>query len=99
MSALGVQIHPAALAEADAAQEWYAKRSPGAAEAFLTELDNTIERISQHPDSYQLYEFKARRALVRRFPYLIVFRKTPGAIEIIAVAHARPYPGYWRDRV
>jgi hypothetical protein len=35
----------------------------------------------------------------RDFPYFVVFRETTGGLEIIAVAHGRRRPGYWRDRV
>jgi plasmid stabilization system protein ParE len=93
-----VQIHPAALEEAESAVEWYGKRSPAAAEAFLNEFDRTIGLISQHPERYQSHELKTRRAVLNRFPYLIVFREGIGGIEIVAVAHARRRPGYWRDR-
>jgi plasmid stabilization system protein ParE len=95
----GVRIHPAALEEAEAAMVWYGKRSSRVAEAFLDEFDGAVARISEHPEQYQLYEFKTRRAMLHRFPYLIVFRESREGIEIIAVAHARRRPGYWRDRV
>jgi plasmid stabilization system protein ParE len=93
-----VGIHPAALDEANAAAEWYGNRSRGAADAFLSELERTIDLISQHPEQYQSHELGTRRAMLHKFPYLIVFREGTGGIEIIAVAHARRKPGYWRDR-
>jgi plasmid stabilization system protein ParE len=95
----GVRIHPAALEEAEAAMAWYGKRSRTAAEAFLNDIDRAIAQISQHPERYQLYELKTRRALLHKFPYLIVFREGTGGIEIVAVAHGRRKPGYWRDRI
>jgi plasmid stabilization system protein ParE len=88
-----------ALEEAEAAAEWYRKRSHGAAEGFLNELDRTIDLISRDPEQYQSYEFGTSRAMLRKFPYLIVFREGTGGIEIIAVAHGRRSPGYWRDRM
>lgn len=78
--------------------EWYGIRSRGAAEAFLYELDRTIVLISLHPEQYQSHEFGTRRAVLHKFPYLIVFREQAGGIEVIAVAHGRRRPGYWRDR-
>jgi toxin ParE1/3/4 len=94
-----VRIHPAALEEAEAAVAWYSKRSRTAADAFLDELDRTIRQISQHPEQYEAREFNTRRAILRRFPYLIVFREGSEGIEVIAVAHGRRRPGYWRDRM
>jgi plasmid stabilization system protein ParE len=87
------------LDEAEAALAWYAKRSSKAAEAFLTELDRVVDQISRHPERYPLHEFKTRKALLQRFPYLIVFREESEGLQIIAVAHGRRKPGYWRDRI
>ena len=36
---------------------------------------------------------------MRRFPYLIVYRVTASAIQVVAVAHARRRPGYWKTRL
>jgi toxin ParE1/3/4 len=95
----GVQIHPAALEEAEAAMAWYAKRSLLAGEALSNELERAIEQISEHPKQYQLYEFGTRRAILQKFHYFIVFREGTEGIEIIAVGHGRRRPGYWRDRI
>jgi|SRR5579872_2457094 len=48
---------------------------------------------------FSAYEFGTRRIVLRRFPYLVVFRETTSGIEIIAVVHGRRRPGYWRDRL
>ena len=98
MTGGSVRIHPAALEEAERATDWYRQRSKRAAEMFLDELDRAIELIGQHPEQYSAYEFGTRRIVPRRFPYLIVFRENASGIEIIAVAHGRRRPGYWRDR-
>ena len=98
MSSASVRIHPAALEEAEAASEWYRQRSVRAAEMFLDELDRAIERIGDHPGQFPEYAFGTRRIVLQRFPYLVVFRETAAGVEIIAVAHGRRRPGYWRDR-
>jgi plasmid stabilization system protein ParE len=93
-----VRIHPAALEEAETATDWYRQRSRRAAEMFLDELDSAIKRIGQHSRQFSVYEFGTRRIVLRRFPYLVIFRETASGMEIIAVAHGRRRPGYWRDR-
>ena len=94
-----VSLHPEALDEAVAATEWYAKRSRRAAEAFLDEIDRVIARLSEHPGQFPSYDFGTRRAMLRRFPWSLVFRETASGLEIIAVVHSRRRPGYWRSRV
>ena len=39
-----------------------------------------------------------RRALLRRFPYMILFRATDDAIHIIAVFHTSRDPVRWQRR-
>ncbi len=99
MTAKPVSIHPAALAEAEAAVRWYRARSERAAQRFLRELGQAIDRISEDPAQFALFEFGTRRVILRRFPYLVVFREGPSLIEVVAVAHGHRAPGYWRDRV
>ena len=94
-----VEIHPEALEEAEAATDWYARRSPRAARAFVAELGSAIVRISEHPEQFPVFEYGTRRIMLHKFPYRVVFRETPAAVVIVAVAHGRRRPGYWRGRV
>ena len=99
--AMGIErvwFHPDAIEEAHAAYQWYHARSPGIAEAFLKELDRAVELILEHPDQWAPYVAGTRRFVLHRFPYLIVFRESGETVQIVAVAHARRRPGYWRER-
>jgi hypothetical protein len=40
-----------------------------------------------------------RRLLVDRFPYALVFVESETEIRVLAVAHTRRRPGYWRSRL
>jgi toxin ParE1/3/4 len=98
MKPISVEIHPDALAETEAARQWYQVRSADAAAAFLAELDLGIGSIRTAPDLYPHYISGTRRYLMRRFPYLIVYRLVEGTIQVVAVAHSRRKPGYWKAR-
>lgn len=40
-----------------------------------------------------------RRLLLDRFPYVLIYRPLPGGgVRVLAVAHGRRRPGYWRHR-
>ena len=99
MTRKAVVFHPATLAEAEAATEWYRQRSERAATGFLDELDRAIEQISSDPNRFPTYEFGTRRMLLRRFPYFVVFREAVTQLEVVAVAHGHRRPVYWRDRI
>lgn len=99
MSSPQIVFHPEAVAEAQAAARWYRERSVSAGEAFLNELDNAVEMISASPEIGAQYVQNTRRHLFRRFPFYLVYRKVSKKLEIIAVAHGRRRPGYWKDRM
>ena len=99
MSSRRVDIHPEAIAEAQAANRWYRERSPSAAAAYLAELDLAVAAIAENPEMWPWYVYGTRRYVFHRFPFYLVYRETAGRVEIIAVAHGRRKPGYWKTRI
>jgi plasmid stabilization system protein ParE len=69
-----------------------------AADAFLEELDHAIEAVSQTPLRWPLFKHGTRRYLYHRFPFQLIYRVASDRIEIVAVAHGRRRPGYWKTR-
>ena len=98
MARPSVEFHPDAIAEAKAAYDWYAKRNPSAANAFMAALDDAVSQISDSPERWPLHLSGTRKFLLRRFPYAVIYRLTDATIQIVAVAHGRRRPGYWRRR-
>ena len=98
MAAPSVRFHPDAIAEAKAAYEWYAERNPSAANAFIAALDRAVSQIVESPERWPMHQHRTRKILLRRFPYSVIYRITESAIQVIAVAHGRRRPGYWKTR-
>lgn len=99
MAKLPLEFHPDARIDALEAYEWYAKRSENAAEAFQEELQAAGNAIKQSPELWGNYLFGTRRYLMKRYPFVVVYRIGSDRIEIIAVAHGRRRPGYWKGRL
>ena len=93
-----VSFHPAALAEVEAAQGWYEERSILAASGFLQELMRAIQRAADAPRRYRLSVAGTRRVQFDRYPYALVYRAGADEVLVIAIAHAKRRPDYWRDR-
>ena len=93
-----VDLHPEAIAEARAAYQWYAERNPLAANAFMAAVDHAVNEIHNSPVRWPLHLHGTRKYLLRRFPYGIIYRVTDVAIQVVAVAHGRRRPGYWKAR-
>ena len=94
-----LKFHPDAILEAREARLWYAERNTAAAEAFVREFDLGIERIVENPEMRALHILGTRRYLFQYFPFAIVYRIKSGVIQIIAIAHGRRRPGYWKERL
>jgi plasmid stabilization system protein ParE len=92
------RFHPEAEAEADAAFEYYWDDNPTAALSFDAELRAAYARLSGTPHICPPYLHGARRILLERFPFFVVFRERLHDIQIVAVAHAKRRPGYWAKR-
>ncbi|MSV32471.1 MAG: type II toxin-antitoxin system RelE/ParE family toxin [Bryobacterales bacterium] len=98
MSGIPVRFHPDAVEEAEAAVDWYAKRSRRVANRFLLELEGALGAICEAPGRWPFFDGPARRILFRRFPYVLIYRACEDRIEVLAVAHGRRRPGYWKNR-
>jgi hypothetical protein len=94
-------VEPEAGEELFAAAAWYDDQRPGLGDEFLSAIDDVLGRVAVAPLSYPQDRFdeRARRALVARFPFAIVFVVQDGEIRVIAFVHAKRLPDYWTKRV
>jgi toxin ParE1/3/4 len=84
-------IRPEAETELAQAADWYERRVPGLGVDFLGAVDTAINSILSNPLQYPAIYKNVRRALMRRFPYQVLFLIEGDAIVAIAVFHgARP---------
>ena len=95
-----VDFHPEAAEEAEQAFDYLAARSPPAADRFDAELELLLRRIARRPAGYPAAEEDARfrSAAMTTAPDRLKYREVGGGVQILAVAHAKRRPGYWRDR-
>jgi len=84
-------------AELEDASLFYESRMAGLGKSFAAEVERTISLIRQFPDAGSPIGLARRRVLIARFPYSVV-RRDPDSVVILAVAHQRRRPGYWRRR-
>lgn len=66
---------------------------------YLFEVEQAVQAIAESPITWPIIEGELRRRLVKRFPFGILYRIEPEEIVIIAVAHLRRRPGYWKKRL
>ena len=96
--------HPAARAELIDAVEWYEERQPGLGERLNAELMEHLADVREWPESAPLYRGRQRSPRLRRkgtdtFPYGIIYFVRDDEVVVVAYAHERRRPGYWRQRL
>ena len=94
-----VAFHPAAAAELLAAVEYYEGALPGLGRRFYEAARHATDVALAHAEAGSVREpGNVRRLLLVGFPYDLVYRRRDEVIEVIALAHHRRRPNYWRDR-
>jgi plasmid stabilization system protein ParE len=99
MASKKVEFHEDAALEYEAALEWYLERSLLAASKFVDAINHVTDMIVEAPHRWPAGSHGTRRFLLQRFPFAIVYRELPAAIQVLAIAHARRKPGYWKQRL
>ena len=94
-----VGFHPAAGLELRETASYYEHHVAGLGEEFLAEVERVCALLAEYPALGAPYDVGHRRTLLRRFPFVLIYRGTDIELTIIAVAHTKRRPGYWRDRV
>lgn len=78
-----------ASTELEAAMWWYEEQRRGLGQQFLLSLEASLDSIIRTPQLYPiLYKDNIRRALLKRFPYGIIFREKEERIEVISIFHS-----------
>ena len=67
-------------------------------EEFSERVHEVLNSIATFPEIHQCIYKDVRRAVVRRFPYLILYRIKPSRVRVIAVFHSRRNPAIWQAR-
>lgn len=80
------------------AARYYENVTEGLGVSFAAAVEAATTRIADAPYSGPVVKRSLRKNGVRAFPYNVVYSIEEGAIVIVAVAHQKRRPGYWRNR-
>ena len=81
------------------ASVFYEAASPDLGVDFLDDVHRGIDIVRAHPAIGQEVGRGLRRMLLHRFPFSLIYAVEADAILIVAVAHQRRQPDYWRERI
>jgi toxin ParE1/3/4 len=93
-----LSIHETAEVEINEIADFYDLVNPGLGMVFITEIHRTIQNIDMFPDAAPIVRGRIRKRMLLKFPYSLIYSLRPDEIRILAVAHQKRRPFYWRGR-
>jgi hypothetical protein len=99
-----VRLLEPAVVEAEEAAGWYESWREGLGGDFRKEFELALDTLREKvlpgkPWPGRLGERGVKRILMKRFPFFVVFVKVDAALVVLAIAHYRRRPAYWRSRL
>lgn len=100
----GAAEHPAAGAELLEAAAHYENLATGLGHELFAMVAEAVREIEARPGIWPPLSgvdgpVTVRTRSTRKFPYRVIFAFHEGQIVILAYAHERQRPGYWRSRL
>jgi plasmid stabilization system protein ParE len=95
-----VEFDPDAQTDFDDASDWYRDQNEVAQQSFIIAIETALESIVRAPQSYPVvFGSKIRRAVIRPFPYTILYTSEEAGIFVNAVFHTSRNPMIGRGRI
>lgn len=101
---LSISVYVEAAHELREAVVWYNQGGRGRGRRVKDTYEAALERILEWPGSgvrdfdHEL-EVEVRKVKIAQSDYWVIYFVTDEVLFVVAVAHERREPGYWKDRV
>jgi plasmid stabilization system protein ParE len=93
------EFHPVASEEIIETAAYYEGEVPGLGDSFIAEVERVVGVLCDQPNIGQSVGQEFRRILLLRFPYSLIYSIETERVWVVAVAHHRRRPGYWKERI
>jgi len=88
-----IEHHPAIAEELEEIRDCYESKSAGLEMRFVDEFERLVLGVASMPTRWMIVEADIRRALMKRFPYVILFRViADDCVRITVVKHEKRHP-------
>ena len=77
---------------------YYEEARIGLGDRFYNEVEIAVARAGRMPGHGSPHKYGTRRVYPKKFPFSIVYVVRELEIVVLAVAHFRRRPSYWRKR-
>ena len=96
-----IQLHPEASAEIALAHDFYEERRTGLGTELEEAVNVALGMIAAMPQAWERWPNldEVRVFQLERFPFSLPYWHDEERVVLLAVAHAKRKPGYWRRRL
>ena len=77
---------------------FYESAKPGLGAFYLDDVQRALDIVRERPYLGIAVAHGFRRALLRRFPFSLIYAIESNEVIVVAVAHQRRRPNYWKRR-
>ncbi len=78
---------------------YYENEAPGVGLRFIAEVRRGVTFITENPFGAAAVGSGIRRKVLNHFPYSLLYAVESELVVIVAVAHQKRRPRYWRGRL
>lgn len=94
-----IEYHPSLALELAEIRDFYDSRSPGLGVEFVQEFERQVLSIAAMPHRWMIVRGDIRRSLMKRFPYVILFRLIDSdCVRVTVVKHEKRHPSFGMKR-
>jgi len=94
-----VRFTPEARLDVLTARDWYESRTPGVGLEFVRMVDVAVSSMDRFPQAFPQVHGEARKAVLRRFPYSLLFVPDDECLVVLGCFHHRQAPEAWARRL
>ena len=92
-----IRVLSSAEQEIAEAVDYYNEQRPGLGFEFAAEMKRTFRRIASFSEAWPRFSRRARRCILNRFPYGVVYQLRKDSILVVAVMHLKRDPRRWQE--
>lgn len=92
-----VVVFESALQDLHDAAAYHDRERPGLGDDLIDAFEAAARRIAERPEIGSGAGQGERKLVLRRFRYSVIYRVEADTVFVLAFAHHRREPGYWRD--
>jgi toxin ParE1/3/4 len=93
------RLHPEAALEHEEQVTYYEERRRGLGQRYHAAMLRAVGKACRAPHRFRVVGAPdLRRVSLQGFPLAVIFREVAGIVQVLAIAHHRREPNYWRKR-